>query len=390
MSIPAELLHAYTDLKVWLFDDALPVWWMRGGDQVAGGFFELIDQAGNVIEVPRRTRLVGRQVYSYAKAGDIGWSGPAKEIVTHGVEFLLGRSLSPTGTFFSSVSPKGVPIRPDFDLYDHAFALFGLAAAVCVHDDPTWLKTVARDVRDAMIAGWKHPVAGFDEAVPRTLPLKANPHMHIFEASLAWLEAGPLSGDQGWDVLADEIGELCLARFLHPLNGSLLEFFDSDWTVIEGEMGRLVEPGHQFEWAWLLKRWGELRGRVDALAAARRLVELAEAHGVDETRGLVVNEIWDDFSVKDDDARLWPQTERIKAWLAMADIADGEEQQEALLKAAVATRGLMRYFQASIPGLWHETIRKDGTFVQAEARASSLYHVMCAFDQLHTAISARV
>ena len=387
MSIPTQLTEAYSELRSWLVRDALPFWWSKGGDRAAGGFFELIDQAGNVVEAPRRTRLVGRQVFSYAKAGKAGWNGPAKQIVRHGVDFLLRRSLAPSRTFFSSVATDGTPIRADFDLYDQAFALLGLAAAVELHEDSALLKVVARDARDAMVSGWKHPIAGFEESAPRTLPLKANPHMHIFEASLAWLEAGPIDGDLGWDRIADEIGELCLAHFLHPRNGSLREFFDGNWAAMAGDAGRIVEPGHQFEWAWLLKRWGVLRGRGDALAAARRLVEIAEQYGVDEKRGLAINEMWDDFSIKDDDARLWPQTERIKAWLALADIAaTASEREAALLKAAAATRGLMTYFQTFVPGIWHETMRRDGSFVPAEARASSLYHIMCAFDQLHVSV----
>ncbi|TBW32964.1 AGE family epimerase/isomerase [Siculibacillus lacustris] len=383
----SSLLSAHADLRAWLFDEALPLWWRIGGDRVGGGFFELLDQTGAVVEVPRRTRLVGRQIFSYAKAAAMGWDGPAKEIVDHGIDFLLGRSLAPDGTFHGSVAPDGTPLRPVFDLYDHAFALFGLAAAVPVVDDPDRLKTVARGVREKMLAGWKHPVAGFEESAPRSLPLQANPHMHIFEASLAWIEAGPITGDNGWDALADEIAELCLKRFLHPQNGALREFFDGNWNTVDGEAGRIVEPGHQFEWAWLLKRWGLMRGRPDALAAARRLVEIAETHGVDPASGLAINELFDDFSIRDDKSRLWPQTERIKAWLAMADLgATAAERSAAQERAAIAVRGLMRYFSKEVPGSWHETIRPDGGFMPAEARASSLYHITCAFDCLDAAV----
>ena len=387
MGIPTELSEVYSDLRSWLIDDALSLWWEKGGDRAKGGFFELIDQAGNVIEAPRRTRLVGRQIFAYAKAGRAGWTGPSTEIVGHGVTFLLERCLAPAGVFYSAVEPDGTPIRPDFDLYDQAFALFGLAAAVGLHDDPVRLKTVARTVRESMVACWKHPVAGFEESMPRTLPLKANPHMHILEACLAWIEAGPLEGDRGWDTLANEIAELCLSRFLHPKTGALREFFDGQWNTMAGEKGRIIEPGHQFEWAWLLKRWGKLHHRCDAIAAGQRLVDIAETYGVEDQRGIAFNELWDDFSIKDDDARLWPQTERLKAWLAMADIAETEaKRQAAFIKAATAARGLMKYFATDIPGLWHETMRRDGSFIPSEARASSLYHVMCAFDQLQGAV----
>lgn len=383
MNASLELNVAAADLRSWLFTSALPFWWRVGGDRDGGGFFERVDQDGHVVEAPRRTRLVGRQIFSYAMAEAAGWEGPTAEIVAHGVDFLLTRCLSPRGTFYGSVTAGGEPIRPEFDLYDHAFALFGLAAAVCLHADPDRLRRIARDVREAMIAGWKHPIAGFEEASPRSLPLLANPHMHMLEASLAWIEAGPIAGDGGWDALADEIAELCLARFLHPQTGALREFFDGDWAAMPGDVGRIVEPGHQFEWAWLLIRWGRLRDRPEAIAAARRLVDIAETYGVDPSRGIAFNELWDDFSIKDADARLWPQTERIKAWLTMADIASSEDERAAAeAKAAQAIRGLLRYPSTRVAGIWHETLDRAGAPIPAEARASSLYHIVCAYDQL--------
>ena len=67
----------------------------------------------------------------------------------------------------------------------------------------------------------------------------------------------------------------------------------------------LVEPGHQFEWAWLLDRWGRARGAAQGEAAARRLYA-AGLRGVDRHREVAVNSLWDDFSVRDGWARLWP------------------------------------------------------------------------------------
>ncbi|WP_348674533.1 AGE family epimerase/isomerase [uncultured Abyssibacter sp.] len=383
-----SLRGVHRELRQWLFDIALPLWWNVGGDREQGGFFEKISHDGRSVEAPRRTRVVGRQIYAYATAGRMGWPGPAAAAVEHGLDYLLTRCLKPDCTLHSQTAPDGAVIRAEFDLYDHAFALFGLAAAGGFRDDRERLAGIARQIREAMIDGWKHPQRGFEEAVPRRLPLLANPHMHILEACLAWIETGPAAGDDGWDRLADEIVELCLDRFLHPDSGALREFFDGDWMPVAGEDGRIVEPGHQYEWAWLLKRWGRLRGRDDALAAAGRLVEIAETWGVDAERGVAFNEIFDDFTPRDRDARIWPQTERIKAWLALADIAETFERRDiAWERAAIAGRGLQRYFADDVPGIWYETMQANGSFVQEHARASSLYHITCALFELDATVS---
>jgi len=114
------------------------------------------------------------------------------------------------------------------------------------------------------LEAFRHPAGGFREAGDR--PFQANAQMHLFEAALAWEAAG---GDGGWTILADELAELAMGRFIDPATGALSEFFDADWRRLSGEAG-LIEPGHQFEWAWLLDGWGRARGRADAQAAARR------------------------------------------------------------------------------------------------------------------------
>ena len=72
-------------------------------------------------------------------------------------------------------------------------------------------------LRDEMTHGWGHPGRGFEEAQPRSLPLKANPHMHLFEAALAWEEA---STAVGWRGMAALVALLLVALAIgHVLGG---------------------------------------------------------------------------------------------------------------------------------------------------------------------------
>ena len=50
-------------------------------------------------------------------------------------------------------------------------------------------------------------------------------------------------------------------------DGALGEYFEEDWTPLRGPVGSVVEPGHQFEWAWVLGEYARLSG-------ARRRVRL--------------------------------------------------------------------------------------------------------------------
>ncbi|WP_426010582.1 AGE family epimerase/isomerase [Caulobacter sp. DWR2-3-1b2] len=379
----ARLVRLRDQLKVWALEAAFPLWWTVGADHVQGGFFEKIALDGAPVEAPRRARVQPRQIYSYAVAGLLGWEGPWKQALTHGLDFYLSRYRRPDGFMRTLVASDGSPLDDTVDLYDQAFGLFGLAMAAQVLPQRTDLPRLATALRDALYATLKHPIAGFEESVPRTLPLLSNPHMHLFEASLAWIEAG---GDAAWRAMADEIAELALAKFIDPVSGGLREYYDGDWNPASGVAGRIIEPGHQFEWAWLLLRWGRLAGRDDAIAAALRMIAIGEGPGVDPARGVAIFALLDDMSVHDDIARLWAQTEQIKAGVLAAQVTGDAHW---WTTAANGAEALLKYLDTPVRGLWRDKLRADGTFVDEAAPASSFYHIVCAILELDRAVSAR-
>lgn len=379
-SLASNLFERQSALRQWLFDHALPLWWNTGGDLDKGGFYEKINLDGKPYDIDRRTRVAARQVFSYALADKMGYEGDTAPAIDQGLAWLSGPARNPeTGLLYAVLKPDGTVVKGDFDFYDHAFAMLAYASAYGVRKDKA-LEEAAVFIRDSIVKTYSHPVRGFEESVPRTLPLKANPHMHMFEACLAWLEVG---GDDEWRRIAAMIAELCLDKFLHPVTGSLREFFDGDWNALEGEMGRIIEPGHQFEWSWLFMRWAKRTGEDKYLSAAKRLIEIAETVGTDPNRDVTFNELWDDFTPKDLNARLWPQTERVKAYVKLADATTTPaEREQAIAKAIEGAAGLQLYLSTDIIGLYRDRMKHDGTFEIEPAPASSLYHIICAIDEL--------
>jgi mannose/cellobiose epimerase-like protein (N-acyl-D-glucosamine 2-epimerase family) len=364
-------------LTAWLVEKALPLWATNAADP-AGGYFELLDIEGTPVESPRRCYVAARQVYVFAVAAEFGWNGSAA--ADRALDFLTSRFSRGDGLYASVFDPVA-GVRDDFfDLYDHAFVIFALATVAARSAAPRDLEDKALLTLEALRRGWSHPACGFEEAVPRKLPLRANPHMHLFEAALAWLTV-PGVNPKPWTALADELGKLCLDKFIDPATGALHEFYGGDWQFADGYLGRIVEPGHQFEWAWLLVRWGKLRDRPDALEAARTMAHLAEQKGV--IANVAINELWDDLTIKDPAALLWPQTERIKAWVALALASDtGEQREKALAAVADASASLRTYLQTPVPGLWFKERSATGTFSNEPVLARYLYHIVCAIQEL--------
>ena len=374
----AALDHAGERFFRWLRDEAYPLWSSTGVDHKGLGFFEKIGPDGAPVRSARRARVIGRQIYCFSQAQRFGSDGPAQDIIRHGLKALPRFMCRDDGLVCPLVSDDGVAMEGRPDLYDQAFTLFGLAAAMPFVDDPAQLAATAERLRGTVVAALTHPVTGFEEASPRTLPLKANPHMHMLEAALAWADAAAAADPALWNALADQIAELALARFIDPATGALHELYDGDWNRMGGDLA-IVEPGHQFEWGWLLMRWGRMRSREDAVETGKRLVHIGETHGLDPARGVLFAELHPDLSLRDPVSRLWPQTERIKAWVLLAENGGGDA---ALGKAAQGVEALMRYFRTDLPGSWFDRMTPDGALIEEPAPASSFYHIVCAAQVL--------
>lgn len=376
---------AADQLRQWFLTDALTTWREHGVDWSGGGFFERLTAQAQPHEEPRRTRVVARQIYVFCVAHRLGWQGDALALTRHGLNFLLNKLLQSDGLFASSVTTAGQVVDTRFDLYEQAFALFALAHAYEVCPDiQAKLLTQADATLDALNARYKHPLAGYQESCLPTVPLKANPHMHLFEAALAW-EAHHEAGSR-WHRLSDELGELALRHLIDRDSGALYELFDERWQPLSSETGLIVEPGHQFEWGWLLIRWGTLRARSDALLAAKRLIAVGQTHGVCARRHVAINQLDAYFQVTDGDAKLWPQTEWIKACHALSHVASSpQERLLAVFGLRQSIGALRRYLQHPFPGLWHEVMTQGGGFQSDLCRASSLYHIVCAIDTLQAA-----
>lgn len=356
----------------WLRLRALPIWATLGLG-ADGGFSESMSLEGRTPGGNRRARVQTRQIFAYAQAGAMGWTGPWKPIVAAALERLRSAYLRPDGKTRAVLGADWSVVDDTAMLYDQAFVLFALAAAKQAGIDDPELENDAARLREELLS----------EAMPNGAmretgdhPFQSNAHMHLFEASLAW-EA--LSDDLAWGSMADRVAALAMDVFIDPEGGFLREFFNESWTPADGEDGELFEPGHQFEWAWLLARYGLLREDDRAIAAARALYGNG-IKGIGQRPPVALDAMNDDMTTRSHRARLWPQTEWLKSSLILAEHSDDGARTAYLEDAAAALRALWLYLTEN--GLWRDKRFPDGTFLDEPAPASSFYHIIAGFDQL--------
>jgi len=99
--------------------------------------------------------------------------------------------------------------------------------------------------------------------------------------------------------------------------------------------------------------------------------------------GIAINALNASFHIKDPAARLWPQTERLKAAARLGALTGQERYWNSALGAA---QGLWRFLDHGARGLWHDKIDREGKFVVEPAPASSFYHIICAIAEFGEAL----
>jgi mannose-6-phosphate isomerase len=206
--------------------------------------------------------------------------------------------------------------------------------------------------------------------------------MHLLEALLA---AYASFGEVEYLQNAREVIDLFLDRLFQRQEGALPEYFHEELSPLRHENGQyIVEPGHHYEWVWLLDLYAKSASPVspqlrrDLELVSNALLDFANQFALDRTTGLVVNQLWSDGTVRSGDFRVWPQTERLKALAGRRGFADKH--------APAALTALFKHLDGVRAGLWHERIGADGVPTNEPAPATSLYHLTAALT--HPAVLA--
>ncbi len=356
----------------WAQHTALPFWASVGVDDVSGGFHERLNLKGEPIHsVSRRLMVQARQTYVFAHAYTLGWLPQGADLAARGVNHMIAKYYKADGQpgWVHSIDAQGKVTNPARDAYAHAFVLYALGWAYHVTQDKKILAIIDETLvfLDSTLAHKTY--GGFQDAVPAPDEIRRqNPHMHMFEAFLSLYEA---TGQARFLARAGEIYGLFTARFFNHEQRILPEYFDSSWSPLVGDTGQIFEPGHHFEWAWLMRKFQDLSGR-DVSPYATALVHTANKYGFDESTGLIYDEVLANGRVYTPSHRSWPHTEAIKANAAEHEYG----AQGCLARVEAIFETLFTHFIGKpIAAGWVDHIEPTSKAKTDVIPASTLYHV---------------
>lgn len=371
---------------MWLRERALPLWASAGFDARQEMFEERLTFEGAPLRsAPRRLMVQARQAATYAAAALSGRFPEGAEMALRAGRSMVLRYFEADGApgwVFSRGAEGGVADGRR-DLYAHAFAIFSLAWLMRVDADPLFGNAIEAtlDFLDEHCADAAR--GGYWDCVPRAdLLRRQNPHMHLFEACLALFET---TGSEEVLARCRALCDLAHRNFIDEETGAIREFYDDEWKLSTDAALETVEPGHLYEWAWLLRRYERISGE-DQSGAVRGMLGLALRAGTDRALGRIVDAIDERGKVRSACSRSWPHAEALKALTAEVEFSGWNDFD---LPARILERLERVYCRRELGGGWMDHVNERGDGMCEFMPASTLYHVYFGIAAVEDLLAAR-
>lgn len=339
----------------------VPLWQGPGWNAELALPFEALDAQHQPLPVQRyRAMAVARQLYLFSSR--IEQPGAAERAAA------LFRSLqrhfhdAEHGGWFYSVDAAGQPLDRRKDLYTHAFIVFA-----CAHYLGKVRESLVESTLNAALEIVAERFARDDGLYEASLaedwsdlgsgPLQ-NPQMHLAEAFLQTLQ---VRDDAAVQQALLQLCEALQTHFIEPEQGLMLE-------KPRGAVGNWFEPGHQFEWFFLLDTSPLLRDSPLHVSISRAF-GYAEQYGVKDSAVLAMLDV--EGKVIDPTQRIWAKAEYLRA-LALRAGSDGK-----VLEQLVALEE--QFLHA---GGWNECLDASGTVSRHDMPSTTPYHLATCLEGL--------
>ena len=376
-----KFLSLQKKFKDWFIFDAIPIWKKYGVDWDDGGFFEALDHESNPIESPRRTRVICRQIYVFTVAYELSKANELKSIISEGYRYLLSKLQCDSGFFAYSYSNLEKANDKKVFLYEQAFVIFVLAA-LFKHDSEFYFDSleIAKNLLNKIKKRWF--LNQFQEQSTLIDQYHTDPYMHLLEGLILWeevLENKKMSNQNSeFKKLSDYIVSLVISKFIDKKFGFIAEEYSYNWRKLNDEFS-IIEPGHQFEWSWLLIKWSRIRNCTDKIKRfSIELIDFAEKYGIDKETLLVVDSISSEFKILKAESKIWPQCERLKAWFSFYKTKENDSLFE-LQQCYKSLENLINYLNKPFVGGWIECKYKKNNLDKV-VKSSSFYHIVGLLD----------
>ncbi|MDB6049742.1 MAG: N-acylglucosamine 2-epimerase [Pseudomonas sp.] len=362
----SELTALFAAVQLHFQQVIIPLWLGPGWNSHLALPYEAVDADHQPLPPQRyRAMACARQLYLFSSLIDHPAVPQGKNRAA-----ALFRSLqqhfhdAEHGGWFYSIDPQGKPLDQRKDLYTHAFIIFACAHYWAKVREPlvesvlnAALNVVAERFSDG--AGLYEANLDQDWSSLGSGPLQ-NPLMHLAEAFLATLS---VREDPATKTALLALATAMQQRFVDPAQGVMLE-------KPLGAVDNWFEPGHQFEWFFLLASSPLLQGSP-LHKSLTRAFDYTEQQGVDPLTGAVKAMLEVGGSVRDGSQRIWAQAEYLRALVLRPDSETTMGRQlDALQQLFLHPTG------------WNECLNANGVISRSDMPSTTPYHLATCYSGL--------
>ncbi len=369
------LLAVAGQLHGWMTEASWPLW-SQGGRHPSSRFYEVLEFDGSPRKRTKsRVRTQARQVYSFGLANELGWKEElTADIVRKSLPVLLSSGLRSDGIAGRTIDiESGELLDGTADLYDTAFCLLAIAQGRSIVGADT-----ADELVDTLLSNIDAKLKyedgqGYRETLPAGEARLQNPHMHFFESLLNLFDK---TGREDVWHRAEDLYQYISHTFFDRSAAVVREGVEDNGNVVQSG----YDPGHSMEWVWLMGYRTRL-GDDDLPDFAYDLYE--HACVAYQKHGRTFLYLTDDNEPLDASARLWSQTETLKAHLCISELGDPSAAENAVKAATRCAEDMLGFWlQSDAKGGWLDHFDPDGKLVCDAMTASTGYHLYLAIAEL--------
>ena len=369
------LNSALLSSQSFLFEELLNNWSRYGINKEDGHSYESMNH--NWTNNPLgRVRLLTqcRQLYTFSHACQIKSMPEWQAQLTPLFDFIVSHYFIEDRWIFSLNDDLSIKDKHS-DAYALAFVLLSFSHYYAVTNDDRALKFMKKTHR-FLLENMQSESGGFFESYPVDIKQvrRQNPHMHLLEGYIAAFEA---THDEEYRNTVQYLLSLSLKHFYHKETKTLREFFSTDWSL-DPETGHQVEPGHHFEWVWLLFQANKIVPSLEYTDLAQQLWLTATRYGLAENGGIYNQIDGNTYQPLDKEKRIWPITEYLKAITVMP--IGKEEKVDRLVKAI----NFMQQYYLLPNGRWNEYLNEDNSAKDFPLPGTSDYHIFLGLTEVIT------
>ena len=367
------LNSALLSSQSFLYEELLNNWSRYGINKEDGHSYESMNH--NWTNNPLgRIRLLTqcRQLYTFSHTCQIKSMPEWQAQLTPLFDFIISHYFIENRWIFSLNDDLSIKDKQS-DAYALAFVLLSFSHYYAVTNDDRALKFMKKTHR-FLLENMQSESGGFFESYPVDIKQvrRQNPHMQLLEGYIAAFET---THDEEYKEAIQSLLSLSLKHFYHKETKTLREFFSTDWSL-DPETGHQVEPGHHFEWVWLLFQANKIVPSLEYTDLAQQLWLTATRYGLAENGGIYNQIDGNTYQPLDKEKRIWPITEYLKAITVMP--IGKEEKVDRLVKAI----NFMQQYYLLPNGRWNEYLNEDNSAKNFPLPGTSDYHIFLGLTEV--------